>query len=422
MRNRIKKLLKISAGLFIILILGVLLTTIIYEKKASRNITVNLSKRIIAEGGSILAKFLSINEKVNNFSFGPKVKSRVYLNKESNIRYLDDNFGDSVIKIIRVKNYKISELAKDFQYENFTNPKLKLLRRKYGFDELVSDAQTELDKTILLRDWIKRKISRGMPKNVDYNFNALDILSRAEYGETFFCSEYSTVFVQCALSLGFTARYVGLFKGHVVAEIWSNEFAKWIIMDIDNNFHYEKDGIPLNTLELHDIWESKNFSGLTALQGNEKNTMDEQETQNLLSYYHEFYIRMRNDWFSNRYPHWHPKANSIMNGLEWKDGSTRNKILVAKEITNKEVLYFPLNITSIYILKNNSTNEKLQIMLDTFTPNFSHFLINVNGRELVNNHANFDWYLSKGKNLLKICSVNSLGVKGPISHIEIDKL
>ena len=267
---------------------------------------------------------------------------------------------------------------------------------------------------------MKQSIVKGRPHNVDYNFNALDILARAKNGENFFCSEYSTVFVQCALSLGYTGRYVGLFKGHVVAEVWSDEYAKWIIMDVQNNLHYEKDGVPLDALELHEIWEKKDFSRIHVLQGLHGEAIEIEEIKRLLSYYHEFYVRMRNDWFSNKYPHWHHRANSIMNGLEWQDDFTRNNIIISRETYSKEELYFPINVTSIALNQLQSEGETLEIVLDTFTPNFSHFLLQIDNKPpIVTEDLYYKWILHEGANEFKVRSVNTFYVKGPESEVKV---
>ena len=417
-----KNLLKISLVVSAILTLVIFLIVIIYEKESSENIIINLSKRIVAEGTAPVARFLIKDKEVNGFYFGPEVNSDAGPDKRLIIGYAKESFKGEGIKIINTKSYKIYESAKHFQYENFTNSELRLLREKYHLDKLVSGADRELDKIILLMGWLRKIIPSGDPERLNYNFSALDILSRAQEGDTFSCSGYSIAFVQSALSLGFTARYVGLFKGHIVAEIWSNEFAKWIVMDVYNDLHYEKDGIPLNALELHEIWEKRDFSGLNVLSGIERKDFVENTKEGLLSYYHEFYVRMRNDWFSHKYPHWHPKANSIMNALEWQDRFTRNNILVAKETTNKDDLYFPLNITAINTAGYDDTLGKLNIVFDTFTPNFEYFLLDIDGKEFNHNKGFFLWGLLKGKNHLKVCSVNSMGIKGPTSYVELERL
>lgn len=411
-------------SLFTILILAISVITIFvivktFEKQASENIMVKLSKRFMAEVGAILAKFIPVDERPNKFYFGPSNVKTENLDEKEFISFLEDTFGKDNVKVISVKNFTLSEFAKNFQYENFAEPKLKLLHQRYKLDKLISSTNRELDKFIILRDRLNKIVPRGNPERMGYNFDSLDILSRARNGETFFCSWYSVVFVQCALSLGFIARYVGLFKGHVVAEVWSNEFTKWVVMDTYNNIHYEKDGIPLGVLELHRIWENKDFSNLAVVCGIEGKNFLENTKEELLSYYHEFYVRMRNDWFSNQYPHWHPKGNSIMNGLEWQDKYTKNNILVARETCKDEEINFPLNIVSITLDKNGSSKKQLHLILNTFMPNFSYFLINIDG-EYQEKHKKLDffWNIHKGINKIQIRAVNSLGVVGPISEIE----
>ncbi len=298
MKNRTRKIFAVIA---LCAILTLVLSAALFERQASKNIVVNISKRVVAEVGGAVSRIFFKDDTVYTQAFG---------------------------------------------YENMDAPQLTELRRLYRLDTLVSGAPTELEKMMRLRSWVRKTIPRGAPKNVDYNFNALDVLSRAGKGETFFCSEYATVFVQCALSVGIIGRYVGLFKGHVVAEVWSDQFAKWIVMDVDNDLHYEHNGIPLNALELHRIWEEKKFSEANAVKGMDKAIVGKGEKEDFLSYYHEFYVRMRNDWFSHRYPHWHYRANSIMDSIQWQDEFTKNNILVSRSTRDPRELYFPVNTVS----------------------------------------------------------------------------
>ena len=307
-----------------------------------------------------------------------------------------------------------------FQYENFYNHDEQMLRKKYSLDKLVENASSDLEKFIILREWVRGKITEGKPKNVDYNFNALNILERAERGEQFFCSETAIVFTQCVISLGYTGRYVGLFKGHILAEAWSNDFNKWVAMDVGDNLHYERLGIPLSVLELHQAWESGDISDISVVYGIDRKYLSSEERIFYISYYHEFFVRMRNDWFSNKYPHWHPKGNSIMNGLEWQDRYTSNNILVAKETNNREELNFCLNVVSIMCDKNNSSEKEIHLIFNTFTPGFSHFLLSIDdGAEVRNDSHNLTWKLHKGRNKIQVRAVNILSVSGAPSEVEL---
>ena len=39
---------------------------------------------------------------------------------------------------------------------------------------------------------------------------------------------------------------------HGVNEVWSNEYAKWVLMDGEYDFHFERDGQVLSALEVHE--------------------------------------------------------------------------------------------------------------------------------------------------------------------------
>lgn len=416
MKNR--KLFKIIPGVIAIVAIAIILNVVIFEKRSAKNIFVNYSKRIVAELGAFVSRSFMKDPFVNNFSFGPRAKKSPF-GEESITKYLKDNFYDRISYINEVNNFDSNPYAKNFQYENLSNEKLEILRRKYNLIKLVLNEPTEFDKILKLSGWVKTMIRRGSPHNVDYNFNALDIMERAEKGENFFCSEYSTVFVQCALSVGFNARYVGLFKGHIVAEAWSDEFVKWFVLDVDSGLFYEKNGIPLDALELHDAYEAKNFNGILALSIFDKKELSNSELEKYLSFYHEFYIRMRNDWFTHKYPHWHHRANSIMNALEWQDKYTKNNILVSRETSNKNEIYFPLNTTSLKVNPVKSSGANLQLTLDSFTPNFSYFLVKIDENEqFIFKGWLYSWDIHGGKNSITISSVNELGVEGPKLKLE----
>lgn len=393
----------------------------INEREASKSVLVNLSKRTAAELGAFFVNHIYDPgfDGGGHIYFGPKDTRPFLFNNQGKgkelIAFLKDK---SNANIIQYTNNVPSLYAANFDYQPFDSEKLTTLREKYQLGKLTEGIPGEFERILFLRNWVKNRWEHGVPQNVSYNFNALDLLSRAEKGERFFCSEYSTTFVQCALSIGLQARYVGLFKGHMVTEVWSNEFAKWVVMDVDNNLHYLRNKNPLNALELHDAWVAGKWNEVQVLVGPERKVSDEKRGKELLPFYHEFYVRMRNDWFSKKYPQWHPKANSIMNGLEWKDKYTSNNILVAMETGNKEELYFPLNVTSLNMIKEKSSKNQIYLLLDTFTPNFSHFIIQIDDKKSTKQtNSMVVWNIHGGQNKIRCQAVNSLGVKGPFSEI-----
>ncbi|MFO0810221.1 MAG: hypothetical protein U0746_16490 [Gemmataceae bacterium] len=58
------------------------------------------------------------------------------------------------------------------------------------------------------------------------------------------------LFCQIAIATGHQTRLTSV--NHGLAEIWSNQFDKWIVLDVELNHHFEKGGMPLNMAELLD--------------------------------------------------------------------------------------------------------------------------------------------------------------------------
>ncbi len=145
------------------------------------------------------------------------------------------------------------------------------LREEYRLDELVAGYATEFEAQCALKRWVRSRWNHGWSLSFNTVRDALDILHEADRGEHFNCGFYSRVFIECARSLGWVARPLGLGVeeiafprghnvgnvGHSVPEIWSNEYRKWIILDPDLNVHYERYGVPLSALEIQDAWLSR---------------------------------------------------------------------------------------------------------------------------------------------------------------------
>lgn len=202
-----------------------------------------------------------------------------------------------------------------YQWEDFKHPKLKLLRERFELEKVVKKGKSEFEKQLLLKSWVKQKLPLGYNPKREYQ-GALEILTDKN-GE-FFCSHYALVFIQCAAALGWYSRKLGidydhLFgeeeKHHGVTDIWSNDFQKWYVVDAMHNLHFEKDGIPLNSLEIRQEY----------LKDKAKNVVGETFGFDQLSNYFWFFILLRNNFLEN--PNiYNSKA------LLWTDEFNKDKI------------------------------------------------------------------------------------------------
>jgi len=394
----------------------------VFEPIATDNTTVNFSKIAVAQAGAFITKIHDPYAVITKTAIlEPVVSSGTPKDFKSEIAkdpYLSKHF-----EIIAYDNAEIVKSGYGFDYQPYYEKKLEILRRKYDIDNVIAPAVNEYGQILLVSNWLNSRISFGVPHNVSYNFDALDILSRAEHGEKFFCSEYVTTYIQALSSIGITSRFVGLLKGHVVAEVWSNDYDKWVVIDPTFDIFYELNGVPLNALELHNAWVEKSWQRIKIVL-NSKNSQINNYPYSLIDYYENFFVRMRNDWFTNRYPRWHPKSNSIMNSIEWSDKYTKDNILVSNEAKRIEDLYWPLNHVHISLLGCQLSADKviMKLRFNTVTPNFDRFEIKLDKAKAVyyNYNSTFEWELSKGANTFSAASVNRFGLKGRASIISIN--
>ncbi|MEA2064201.1 MAG: hypothetical protein U9P14_10915, partial [Gemmatimonadota bacterium] len=146
-----------------------------------------------------------------------------------------------------------------------------------------------------------------------------------------------------------------------------------------------------------------------------------EEREFYLGLFQRFAVRMRNDWFTNRYPHWYPLSNSVMNSVEWQDELTGDNIHYRYETSRLADLYWPLNRTRLSVYPEDERH--LEVFLDTFTPNFSHFNLTLNSavgsevREVKKNKIK--WRLEPGLNILQVAAVNDRAVEGRLARVEI---
>lgn len=146
-----------------------------------------------------------------------------------------------------------------FRFQPFDTPELAELAARERLPDVVAPGRTEFERMIRLKNWVGEQWPAGTP-NPYPPWNALIILDWIRAGKTGgFCAQFAQVFLQSLAALGMTARYIEIGNTenpyvHYLTEVWSNDFDKWVVMDPDFNLHFERDGIPLSALEVHDAF------------------------------------------------------------------------------------------------------------------------------------------------------------------------
>ncbi|MDO9465031.1 MAG: transglutaminase-like domain-containing protein [bacterium] len=354
------------------------------------------------------------------------------------------------LSIVEYDNPPIVRGKHKFLYEEFNNKKMHSLRGKYKLDKVIASGKTEFKKMLLLRDWVSSRFNHGYCKRYKGE-TALDVLKRAEKGECFTCATFASVLVSCLTSLGFVARNLTIAQdetdfignntniGHCVAEVWSNQFRKWIVLDADTKAHFEKDEMPLSAYEVRKYWlegkwkevdfiQAKNPPKVVTMGSDFKEEQLEKNIKNFMkhntmNYYHHIMVNMGNNRFSKKkYPI----------TLNWVDEYccpqiVRQNVAVdpskRKHTDNIKDIYYTLNQAHISLSCHRASKgipvPVLEVNIETETPWFDYFMVCIDKDNWRKRPERFTWRLKEGKNTIEAKPVNKFCREGVISKISV---
>lgn len=196
-----------------------------------------------------------------------------------------------------------------YQWEDFKNPKLIQLRRKFKLDKVIAGEKDEFKQQLLLKDWVHKVLPSGNPSKDYSKKSSIEILKDVAKGRKFWCTQYALVFLQCGLALGWYTRKLGIDTDHKfgeeemhhgVVDIWSNQFQKWYIIDSTKNIHFEKDNVPLNALEIRKEYLKNKAKNIKGIIGDYERSISFDENSRGFdspSNYFWFFISLRNNFF-----------------------------------------------------------------------------------------------------------------------------
>jgi hypothetical protein len=320
-------------------------------------------------------------------------------------------------------------------YEGIDNSKLKLLRTQEGLDKVISGVKDEFDQQVYILDWAQRRLPKfGAPTSKAKA--PLDILKAADEGNTFYCSHYNCIFVGAATSIGWIARSLALHVGnnphgngfmeHSVAEIWSNQYRKWILFDPLYGLYFEKDNMPLNAWEVRQEWFYGDPGKLNFVFGANRRIYKKSDLPISFAVHPGFGTLFLNERsFDLLSMIGYLPGNNVMDG-----GVNYQEMFISTDTLADRVKwhtrdnpkdpaidsYFPINQAD---LRFTSTKKGLAVNILTFTPNFAHYLYRINDGEWIEGEPDI-WTLKKGINSLEVKSVNTFGIEGEPSRVVLD--
>ncbi len=341
----------------------------------------------------------------------------------------------ATVRRIDALPYVESEYTRRFKFDSADNPKLKELREKYKLDEVVAGGKDEFEKQVLLLDWTHHQF-RKFGRPTANPRGALEILKSVEEGNTFFCAHYGATYCSAAAALGWVDRTLALrrhkdYPGagapeHTSTEIWSNQFRKWMVMDPTANMTVEKDGIPLNGVEIRTEWFEREGKDLTFVIGKERKRYKKADLPIFLGRFAGFgdLTVPANEMEKYGFIGYVPNTNLMDAGDDYgKMFIVKDKLCEAtwherKNPENPAVdPYFPIGQAALTLSVDAG---KVKVAIRTLTPNLQGYKVQIDGGGWTPSAETLTWTLHAGANRLEAKTVNRFGVEGPVSTVEID--
>lgn len=319
------------------------------------------------------------------------------------------------------------------------------LREQYNLESVVTGAQDEWQAQLKLNHWVHSRITNGTP-TVEAS-HALEILKHAAQGKEFWCTYFAITYIECALALGWQARKLGLdryheaeglgSKHHGAAEIWSNQYRKWIYIDPQSDLHFEKGAIPLSAWEIRAEWLKNGGVEVDHVVGVPPDTVlenpavvwwdlpDEDETALFFWIYYADNARKWDEEGASRFIFPQDSANA---GLTWyqNDYSKNESRLHTGYLKN---LFLPTDrIEDVYwtaaVVEANlagTERNRIFLSLESYYPDLESFeaSFDQNAWQKVEDPAKLIWPLTKGENSLALRTRNIAGVTGPETTVRL---
>jgi hypothetical protein len=284
---------------------------------------------------------------------------------------------------------------------------------------------------------------------------------------------YAIVCMQAAISLGFQARYlfganpgaIGAFLshcnnpdvrailppdadiGHEVCEVWSNEHAKWIYLDVSENFHCvdARTGVPLSMGDVHELILKTYYpDGEIVRRANAPR--EDKTSENLgICYNREVSPQCSAEkTIDGRYPvprlwmflRYMPRNNFLAqpDPVPIRQGAhfdwTGFVVLEGRQMPKGQWQYghftgrrADLGWTINQVRFDASYGDApgvVRIQMGTVTPGFETFIAKIGDEDWKATTRSFDWPLRRGRNRLQMRVRNTSGALGPIGLLEIN--
>ena len=293
--------------------------------------------------------------------------------------------------------------------------------------------ENEFRRLLRLRHWVHTRWP--IDNNQRFSGDAFAILERAKKGDGFHCAHSMRVQQAALTSMGYVARNLGVdsdhkkfgrSRHHGVNEVWSNEYAKWVLLDAKYDVHFEREGVPLSALEVHEAVRYGKSDDVVMVQGVQRRPVPMAPPGALEASIENYWwvsYTIRQNTFTQ--PHWSGGSRLVVFDNEpfrtttWyrggRDGLTRHWAYAAKAFVptlNRRQIEWTPGVPRLTV--RQASSGKLDVRLRSATPNFKDYQVRRDGgawKPVLG--GQLSWNLKEGRNTLEVRTRNLFGVNGP---------
>ncbi len=351
------------------------------------------------------------------------------------------------IHVLETVNPAIRYSSLGWEWEKWDRPEFAELKRRENIDDVIAGSRTGFDAQVKILDYVSKRWKWTMPLRDFPAWDAMSVLGRVEaLGAGGNCITVNNTIGGICMAYGWQARLVNVV-GHEVIEVWNDDYGKWVVLDgsfdpdNENTYQYDiKTGEPLNMLDMHRMYLDYYFPGKTIdwmkdythyqepIEGKPlpvgRGSLTPEKPSLHTGFICAAFMRMvpRNNWYEKPYPRplnhgssWWPWDGYV----NWYDTQTPPKRQYSQHTDRPRDLWPDLNLVHVDMVSGFG-NDRLFLRFETYTPNFSHFEVDVDDTGWKESTDRWTWLLQSGKNTLRVRAVNKLGAKGKPSVIVLN--
>lgn len=315
-----------------------------------------------------------------------------------------------------------------FVYESPNAAYLAVFRTAYNLDGVLAGAADEYQAMLRLARWVGTRWDHGQDPvpGGSAAFAVGDTVRAGENGARFWCEIAAKALVQAAAAMGWPARLLavssdGYTYEHAVAELWSNQFGKWIMLDADFNMVLEVRGVPVSAYEIchrGPEWLRSDTIQLR-LFGPSKPSLPLPRPEYYIGLFGYIHIDLRNDWHSRRLARGSPAGGDW--ATWWTAREDLGAVLTAKiRIDDEKMINGPVNVTAVCLKEVRQVGERyaFKVELSGYSPYFEKFMIQIdNGGWKILEKFDHDFYTDGGAHAVRTRMKTAGGHFGPVSEL-----